>query len=99
MFTLDNKSKKEIKEAMEKLVLTCQQYRAPVFIWVAMDDNGEETTYENAVFSAKTHGIQLSDDQIRKHILVADGFAVVPPRDRLEIDMGQFMDQEGGKNE
>ena len=41
--------------------------------------------------SAKAHNIHLSDDQISKHILIADGFSAVPPRESLEVEMDELL--------
>ena len=32
-------------------------------------------------------------DQIRKHLLIASGFEAVPPRESLDLDMGELLDK------
>lgn len=100
-YVLKEDQKKEILEIIEQLQLACQQYRVPMFVSIVTGEVNGQTFYQNRMFSAMGHGINLSDDQIRKHILVADGFAVVPPRDHLELDIGSVMgeDEEESRGE
>lgn len=39
------------------------------------------------MYSAKAHNIHLSNDLIEKHVLVANGFVPVPPREAVELNM------------
>lgn len=90
-----------ISKAQEKvmeLLEICQQYQIPMFVSIAADDDGNETQYFNQMYSSKAHNILLSDDQIEKHVLVAGGFSVVPPRESLTLDMGELITDMGGIN-
>ncbi|MCC2254576.1 hypothetical protein LKD70_09125 [Ruminococcus sp. CLA-AA-H200] len=85
----------EVLNKADELLLLCQKYRIPMFVTVVTDiNNNGEPQYYNRMFSAKGHGISLSDDQIEKHVLVADGFKVVPPREHIELDMSEFLQPE-----
>ena len=53
-------------------------------------DNKNGTDYTNVVYGTKCNNIHLADDQIEKHILIANGFAAVPKREVLELDMGNL---------
>nr|WP_317428888.1 hypothetical protein [uncultured Blautia sp.] len=89
--------KKEIMDKINELLELCQYRNAPMFVTVVLSDDGEQTEYYNRMHSAKAHNIQLSNDQIAKHILIANGFAAVPPRESVEIDtesLYQGMDKE-----
>ena len=83
--------KNEIIKKIDELLELCQYRNAPMFVTVAMDDDGNATTYHNRMYSAKAHNIKLSDDHIAKHMLIANGFAAVPPRENLEVEIGSIL--------
>nr|WP_298060645.1 hypothetical protein [uncultured Blautia sp.] len=78
--------KKELIEKINELLELCQYRNTPMFVTVALSDDGKQTEYYSRMHSAKAHNINLSNDQIAKHILIANGFAAVPPRESMEID-------------
>lgn len=82
---MKQEEKKEIMDKINELLELCQYRNVPMFVSVAMSD-GVNTEYYNRMHSAKAHNIRLSNDQIAKHILIANGFAAVPPRESVEID-------------
>lgn len=84
------------EEKIMELLEICQQYQIPMFVSIAADDDGNETQYFNQMYSAKANNILLSDDQIERHVLVAGGFSVVPPREALTLDMGELIAEMGG---
>lgn len=87
---MKQEEKKEIMDKINELLELCQYRNAPMFVSVAMSDDGVQTEYYNRMHSAKAHNIRLSNDQIAKHILVANGFVAVPPRESVEIDTGEL---------
>lgn len=74
-------------QKIEELLDICQLNGIPMFVCIATEDKGEKTVYYNQVYSAKAHAIDLVDDQIAKHILIANGFKAVPKRETLDLDM------------
>lgn len=80
-----------VKEKIDEVLELCQLYRIPMFVTIAEEDNADGTKYYNRMYSAKAHGIQLADDKIEKHVLIASGFSAVPPRDALELDMSAVL--------
>ncbi len=83
--------KKEIIQKVDELLELCQYRNAPMFVSVAMEDDGKTTLYHNRMHSAKAHNINLTDDQIVKHMLIADGFAAVPPRESFDVTMSDIL--------
>ncbi len=88
---MTGEEKNEIIKKIDELLELCQYRNVPMFVTVAMEDDGSTTTYYNRMHSAKSHNIHLSDDQISKHILIADGFSAVPPRESLEVEMDELL--------
>lgn len=87
---------RKAKGRVMELLEICQQYQIPMFVSIAVDDDGNVTQYFNQMYSSKAHNILLSDDQIEKHVLVAGGFSVVPPRESLTLDMREMITDMGG---
>lgn len=83
--------KKEITQKIDELLELCQYRNVPMFVSVAVEDDGKTTTYHNRMHSAKAHNINLTDDQIAKHMLIANGFAAVPPRESFDVEMGDIL--------
>ena len=72
----------ELDKKMRELLELCQINHVPFFATCAIANSGEETKYLNIVYSAQAHSMKLTDDRIRKHMLVANGeFDVVPKRE------------------
>lgn len=82
---------KAAKEKIEELLDICQLNGIPMFVCIVTDNNEEGTKYYNQLYSAKAHAIDLTDDQIAKHILIANGFKAVPKREALDLDMGTLL--------
>ena len=98
LYRPENEGIKKAERKIMELLEICQQYQIPMFVSIAVNDDGNETQYFNQMYSAKAHNILLSDDQIEKHVLVAGGFSVVPPRESLTLDMGELITDMGGIN-
>ena len=56
----------------------------------AVKDNGVSTDYKNYIYGSTSNGIRLSNDQIRGHVNVSNGFQTVPPGDNIDAD--DYMD-------
>lgn len=96
LYNPENEGVKKAKDKIIELLEICQQYQIPMFVSIAADDDGNETTFFNQMYSARAHNILLSDDKIEKHVLVAGGFSAVPPREALTLDMGEIITDLGG---
>lgn len=76
-----NKSAREKAEvALKSLLEVCQIYHLPMLASIVFENNDKETIYDNIVYSAQSHQVNLYDDQIRKHILIANGFEITSPK-------------------
>lgn len=84
-------AKEAAKEKIEELLDICQLNGIPMFVCIVTDNSKEGTKYYNQLYSAKAHAIDLTDDQIAKHILIANGFKAVPKREALDLDMGTLL--------
>lgn len=90
-FAISEVATKAAKEKIEELLDICQLNGIPMFVCIVTDNSEEGTKYYNQLYSAKAHAIALTDDQIARHILIANGFKPVPKRDTLDLDMGTLL--------
>lgn len=93
-YELSQEEQNMIEDILLKLKEICQMLKVPMFatIAVANDENG--TTYNSVVNGAGSHNMQLTNDQIRNHILIANEFEIiqrdektmiVPPKDKKKM--------------
>ena len=82
---------REITSKINELLELCQYRNVPMFVTIAVSDDGKKTEYYNRMHSAKAHNIKLSDDKISKHVLIANGFKAVPPREFVEIETSSLV--------
>ena len=80
-----------VEKKLLSLLETCQTLQIPMFATVVISNDEEETKYNRIVYSAQAHQMRLKNDQIRKHILISNGFDAVPARDAVEINMTQLL--------
>ena len=73
----------KFREALE----LCQIYKVPMFATFVTENDELGTKYKNIVYNGASHLVNLQDDNIRKHMLVSNGFEVVPARDCMSIDL------------
>ena len=90
-YELDKEKKKELDTKLTDLLEFCQGNKIPVFATVCISNSKEKTEYENIVYGNMSHNIELKDDRIRKHILIAKGFDAVPARDSLTINLSEVL--------
>ena len=81
---------KHIKKLANELNETCKAFGIASFMSFCVYDNGRDTEYKNFVNGSTSNGFILTDDRIRKHINVANGFETVPPDEEVSID--DYMD-------
>ncbi len=86
-YTLDNEIQKEVGQKLRSLLETCQAYQLPMFATVAVSNAEEGTRYDRVVYGAASHAMVLTEDQIRHHILIADGFHAVPEREDIVLQL------------
>lgn len=86
-FELSKGAQREVTKIMNQLLEFCQINKVPMFCTVAVKSTEEETEYVNTVYGSKSHVIHLADDQIRRHMLIANGFEAVPARENITLDM------------
>ncbi len=81
----------KINDKLDEILELSQIYKLPMYASVAIKNSEEGTEYTSVVYNPSSHQIGLKDDRIRKHMLIANGFEVVPPREKVSIDMNDFM--------
>ena len=85
-YTVSKYAEDEISKKMNELLELCQIYRVPMFTSVALENDATHTKYKNIMFGGVVHGINLKEDHIQNHILIANGFKAVPPREEIMMD-------------
>ena len=86
-FELTASQQKEIETQLKNLLELCQIHQVPMFACAAIKNKEGETLYNNIVYGGKSHNMEMYDDQIQKHILIANGFAAVPKREEMDFDL------------
>ena len=78
----------ECAEHLDRLRKHCIHIGVP-FFFTACVRNDEQTgsKYISDGIITGSDGIELADDQIKRHLLVNIGFDVIPSKDDLEIQM------------
>lgn len=88
-YSLPGQQKEELDQIIRRLLEFCQINHIPFFVSCAVENHADGTKYMNAVYSAQSHAMELTDDRIRKHMLLADKeFDVVPKREILGSPFG-----------
>lgn len=88
---LGDNAKKEINEALKNLLELGQVYQVPLYACVVTENSENGTIYDSVVLNASSHEVELKDDKIRRHMLIADGFDAVPPRENVSINMANVL--------
>jgi len=84
---MTKEAKIQLEEYMAMVMELAQIHNIPLFFVAAIDDNGKETEYMQYLHTAQSIHVKLTDDRIRKHVLVEAGFEPVPPRENVTVDM------------
>ena len=89
-----------LEQKMKELLEVCQLYNLPMFATVAIKNDNGITEYKNIVYGSKSHNIDLYDDHIVKHMLIANGgWDVTLKRDTIIFNANDFLqnnDKESG---
>ena len=81
-YQLSEEEKKELHQNLKACLQFSHIHQNTFYAVCAVGNDAEKTEYLNIVYSAQSHAMELTDDQIRKHMLVANGkFDVVPKRE------------------
>lgn len=75
----------KIEPMIRELIKTCKFYEVPLFVTACTKSEKEKTSYRNFHVSTAINNQNLTDDQIRKHILIANGFDAIQPGTCMEI--------------
>lgn len=78
--------KKHIQKKAEELNDLCKTFGIASFMSFCIKDNDKKTDYKNYIYGSSSNGIRLSDDQIRGHINVSNGFQTIPPSNDSDLD-------------
>ena len=89
MVNVKNIFEEELRKRVEGIINTCSMYGIPCFMTFCVSDSEEEgSEFRNFIYGSVSNGIKLQDDQIAKHINVANGFETIPPQ--ATPDFGMF---------
>lgn len=92
MFDRTEDYEKKIKPLLKDLNRLCVISGIPYFAAFGVKEQDGQTTYKNVVYSANSLNTKLSDDQISKHINVANGFDTVLHQPEIDFSMFDAMD-------
>lgn len=95
MFDKTEIYKKEVERFARFLMLACNKAQIPLFISMAVSDDGNKTEYKNLILSSKRLGVDLSQDHIYDHVKIMNGFVTtLPPyasgSDDDEYDISEY---------
>lgn len=79
---------------LQELLKVCKFYEIPLFITACPKSECAKTWYRNYHVSTTINHQILQDDQIRKHLLVANGFDVIPPGTFVEMNCEDLLDDD-----
>ncbi len=87
IYEISTEQKAQIEGKIKELLAACQVAGVPMFVSCAIANSETETTYLREVYSPQANEISLSDDHIRKHMLIASGsHDAVLKRQRILFD-------------
>lgn len=88
MYNKKDVFKEKIEKKANDLNELCRTFGIPAFMTFALYDNPrtKKTEYKNYISGSASNRIKLTDDQLARHINVANGFNTTPPNDNIDID-------------
>lgn len=84
----------KIEPIIKELVKICKFYEVPLYVTACTKSDSTSTTYRNFHVSTAINNHNLKDDQIRKHILISNGFDAYQPSTFLEIMADELIDED-----
>ena len=96
MFDHKKEAEHEIVPVIEELRLKCLKYGLPVFVTLAVSDDGERTKYISKSLSPTVCGKKLTTNLIARHALIVRGFIPTMPSEMqsIECDADEYEDDE-----
>lgn len=72
--------KKEFEEEVKPIIMQLLSITAardmPCFVTVAVENTDKKTTYESTAVTPASINIELTDDKIKDHMLIRNGFGI-----------------------
>lgn len=87
-FDRRNSFEANIKPRIEEVQRLCVQLKIPFFAVFAVQNDEKGTMFKRYITGKSSTGIQLTNDEIRKHLLVSTGFDAAPPQRDTGSGMG-----------
>lgn len=84
MYTREEAFEHSVQAKAEEVINLCTRLGISTFMSFALRDDGKTTTYKNYMYGSLSNGIRLTDDQIRRHVNVANGFWTIPPTSEVD---------------
>lgn len=81
--------REEIKEKVDEVIDLCRKKKFPIFLAVAIKDQGDTTVYEKRAVTPTQLEMTLNRDDFVKYLNVANGFKTVAPK---ELDIIEYVD-------
>lgn len=78
--------RRHIEQVALELDEVCKAHGVAYFMSFCVLDDGMNTEYKNFVNGSVSNGFRFTDDRLRRHINVANGFETVPPDEEISID-------------
>lgn len=76
-FNKEDVYKEQIEPLINELMKKCTIYNIPMFVTCCVSNNDKGSEYKNQAVTPDTHGLNLADDNIQKHIGLLLGFDVI----------------------
>lgn len=76
-FDKTSEYKTHIEPLINNLMKQCTIYNIPMFVTCCTRNTAEGSEYKNQAVTPDTHGLNLTDDNIQKHIGLLLGFDVI----------------------
>ena len=89
----------KIEPIIRELIKMCKFYEVPLFVTACTKSKKEKTSYRNFHVSTAINNQNLTDDQIRKHVLIANGFEAMQPGTCIEIMPAELYSDMAGSQE
>lgn len=75
----------QIEPIIDNLIKMCTIHNVPIFITCCTQNDEEKTTYERHSVPADAHNLNLTNDEIQKHLCLQLGFDTIYRND-VEIE-------------
>ena len=76
-FNKEHEYKQKIEPLITELVKLCTIYNIPMYVTCCTSNTDKKTEYKNSCVGAEVHNLNLTDDNIQKHICIQLGFDTI----------------------